>query len=75
MVKYYHDNHKISIKVGNALSESGGTDRGSKRVKFNRRAQYPEMEAKLYIGVQGSAEEGIEGERTVVSSMCKADSH
>ncbi len=43
----------------------------------DRRVQYPELEAKLYvdIGVHGSAEERIEGERMVVLSMCEADSH
>ena len=38
------------LEVGGAKDDENirGSSKGSKRVKFERRAQYPEMEAKLY---------------------------
>ena len=59
VVKYYHDNGKNLYKRFSMNSKSvmrwvkdeekiRGSSKGSKRVNFERRAQYPEMEAKLY---------------------------
>ena len=62
VVKYYHENGKNLFQTCKRFSMNSksvmrwvkdeekirGSSKGSKRVKFERRAQYPEMEAKLY---------------------------
>ena len=48
--------------------------KGSKWVNFDRRAQYPEMEAKSFMEYK-ALEEGIEGEGMMVSSTWEANFH
>ena len=43
------------------------SSKGGKRVNFDRRAQYPETEAKSFVEYK-ALEEGIEGEGMMVSS-------
>ena len=44
-------------------------------MKFDRRAQYSEMEAKLYMEYKRATKERAEGEGVVVSIACEADSY
>ena len=88
VVKYYHDNGKNLYKTCKRFSMNSksvmrwvkdeekirGSNKGSKQVNYDRRAQYPEMEAKLFMEYK-AAEEGIKGEGMVVSPACEANSH
>ena len=51
------------LEVGKAMGERGGKDsrqQQRKRVKFERRAQYPEMEAKLYMKYKELRKKGMQ---------------
>ena len=74
VVKYYHDNGKNLYQTCKRFSMNsksvmrwvkdeekirGSSSKGSKRVKFDRRAQYPEMEAKLYMEYKELRKKGL----------------
>ena len=73
VVKYYYDNGKNLYQTCKRFSMNSksvmrwvkdeekirGSSKGSKRVKFERRAQYPEMEAKLYMEYKELRKKGL----------------
>ena len=73
VVKNYHDNGKNLYRTCKRFSMNSktvmrwvkdeekirGSSKGSKRVKFDRRAQYPEMEAKLYLEYKELRKKGL----------------
>ena len=73
VVRYYHENGKNLYQTCKRFSMNSksvmrwvkdeekirGSSKGSKRVKFDRRAQYPGMEAKLYLEYKELRKKGL----------------
>ena len=73
VIKYYHDNGKNLYKTCKRFSMNSksvmrwvkdeekirGSNKGSKRVNFDRRAQYPEMEVKLFMEYKELRKKGL----------------